>query len=158
MNTEDVVRTAVHEHAGANPPPVDVAGPAPMPGPSEVYVHADGRVVIDGVEADARQRRNLHIARDGVAYNDRGGVPHLLTTEGVDIALAPTQPRSRRRRLRGLGRRRPDPTRPLVAWTEVSPDGSDVVLYDTAARQEVLAGRCRAGRTGSVTSARTPTS
>lgn len=190
MNTEDVVRTAVHEHAGANPPPVDVAGlvrrgrrrravtragavlavaavvaggvvgasalaggdatrggsevvgtpqgvdgPAPMPGPSEVYVHADGRLVIDGVEADARQRENLHIARDGVAYTDRGGVPHLLTTDGEDIALAPTQPR--RDGATYADWVAADPTRPLVAWTEVSPDGSDVVLYDTGAGNEV---------------------
>lgn len=190
MNTEDVVRTAVHEHAGANPPPVDVAGlvrrgrrrraviragtvlavaavvaggvvgasaltggdatrggsevvgtprgvdgPSPIPGPSEVYVYADGRIVVDGVEADARDRENLHITRDGVAYSGPGTVPHLVTAEGEDVALAPTQPR--RAGAAYADWVAADPTRSLVAWTEVAPDGSDVVLYDTQRGREV---------------------
>jgi hypothetical protein len=190
MNTEDMVRAAVHEHAGANPPPVDVAGlvrrgrrrravtragtalavaavvaggvvgasaltggdasrggsdvvgtphqvdgPAAIAGPSEVFVYADGRIVVDGVVADARARSNLHITRDGVAYTGARLVPHLVTAEGEDVALAPTQPR--RDGASYADWVTADPTRPLVAWTEVSPDGSDVVLYDTQAGREV---------------------
>jgi hypothetical protein len=190
MNTEDVVRNALHEHAGENPPPVDVAGlvrrgrrrravtragsvlavaavvaggvvgatafsggdasrggsevvgtpnqgdgPAPLPGPSEVFVYADGRISIDGVVSDARKRANLHITREGVAYSDDRRVPHLLTAAGEDVALAPGQPR--RAGAEYADWVAADPTRPLVAWTEVASDGSDVVLYDTAAGQEV---------------------
>ena len=115
--------------------PGEVGAPTPVPGPTEVYELADGRLVIDGVVAPARERESMHITRNGVAYSGPGGVPYLVTMDGEDVALAPEQPQ--RAGADYAGWVAADPTRSLVAWTEEGPDGADFVLYDTAADREV---------------------
>ena len=86
-----------------------IEGPVALPGPSEVFVMADGRVSLGGVVSDARPRDSLHITRDGVAYSGPGAVPYLLTTDGRDVALAPEQPQ------------RPDSS--YTGWVAADPAG-----------------------------------
>ena len=123
-----------------------IEGPVALPGPSEVFVMADGRVSLGGVVSDARPRDSLHITRDGVAYSGPGAVPYLLTTDGRDVALAPEQPQ--RPDSSYTGWVAADPAGSLVAWTEVSPQGADLVLYDTSAQREVARRSVECGGAG----------
>ncbi len=105
-------------------------GPAPVPGPTEVYVSADGRLHLGDVVTEATPHVDVHLTSNGAAYRDERGVPHFLTTGGEDMILTSDKGPS--------GALLADSSRPLVAWTEANDlGGVDAVLYDTRAGREV---------------------